>query len=92
VKLLIKPDCARGAYDVNITVDPVVPACAKYGPDVPKLFRTCPSGIVIRPFVLDAIGSLIVVPLFPVAPVVYAPVNSEASPVPPKKVPLLIVR
>jgi hypothetical protein len=92
VKFDIDPAAARGEYDVRITVDPVVPACVIYGPVVPTLFRTCPSGIAIIPFVDDAIGITIVEPLFPAAAVVYDPVRVDASTSPPKKVPVLIVR
>jgi hypothetical protein len=92
VKLNIAPVAARGEYDVRITVDPVVPACVIYGPVVPTLFRTCPSGIAIIPFVDDAIGITIVKPLFPAAAVVYGPVKVDAFISPPKKVPVLIVR
>jgi hypothetical protein len=47
--------------------------------------------IAINPFVDVAIGIMIVVPVFPEAAVVYAPVNPDASP-PPRNVPVLIVR
>jgi hypothetical protein len=72
-------------------VDPVVPDWVIYGPVVPKLLRTWPSVIAISPFVDIGIVRTMVVPVFPVAFVVYAPVNADAS-APPKKVPVFIVK